>query len=204
MPILVLQIAFKMKRVLVFAFAVVVVASSQAQVINYTTALSWNTAVDYYQAITFTSLAPNVAVTNQYAGAGVNFQDAVTWGSSDFTDGIGIFNSGGSSPIEIDFTNNTTAFASDLLVGAQYSLYEGSSLIGTSGAFGSNTFAESFGGVTSTVAFDRVIVSNWAVAATPDLDNIYWGAAASAPEPVSMVALGIGAVSLLVRRRNLR
>src|ERR1035438_7638395 len=151
MPILVLQIAFKMKRVLILAFAFGAVASSPAQVVNYTTALSWNSAVDYYQAITFTSLSPNVSVTNQYAGAGVNFQDAVTWGSSDFTDGIGIFNAGGSSPIEIDFTNNTTAFASDLLVGAQYSLYEGSTLVGTSNAFGSNSFAESYGGVTSEI-----------------------------------------------------
>jgi hypothetical protein len=190
-----------MRRVLVISIAFGVAASSQAQVTNFTDFTAWTTATDYSQEITFASLGFNVVVTNQYAAVGVSFLDAVTFGSAHFGDGIGIFNQGGTAPIEVDFANPTTAFGTDLIVGAQYALFDGTTLVGTSNQFGSNTFAETFGGVVSTQAFNRVVISNWAIAATPSVDNIHWGAA-SVPEPMSMFALCAGIGALVARRRK--
>lgn len=191
-----------MKKLL-FGFVTAAVASaSQAVVFNYTDAISWQTAVDTYQSISFTSLADGTALTNQYAGAGVNFNGTTfitAIAPPIFEDGKGIWQQNQFGPIEISFTGLRTAFATDFPGAAQYDLYNGATLVGSSNAFGS-AGTGFFGGVVSTVAFNRVLVKDWA----DDLvfvDNIHYGNAA-VPEPASMIALGLGVSALVARKRR--
>lgn len=191
-----------MKRLLFGIAAVAVAAASQAAVINYTDAISWQTAVDTYQSISFTSLANGTSLTNQYAGAGVTFNGSTFILDSSapvFEDGKGIWQNGNAGSIEINFTGLRTAFATDYPGAAQYDLYNGATLVGSSNNFG-GAGTGFFGGVVSTVAFNRVLVKDW-VDDFVFVDNIHYGNAA-VPEPASMIAMGLGLSALIARKRR--
>lgn len=192
-----------MRRASFILGALAVVGSANAVVVNYTNAVDWQTAVDTYSSISFTSFGAGTALTNQYAGVGVLFDGNTTITAQAppiFVDGKGIdVNNGSSGAINITFTHDMTAFATDFPGAAHYDLFEGNTLVGSSDNYGGSGTGF-FGGVVSSVAFNKVAVTDW-FDNVVFVDNIHYSNAV-VPEPASMIALGVGLVAVIRRRRR--
>lgn len=172
---------------LMLATALVVPSSSQAATIGYTDLATFLAAAGSVDTIRFTEVPLGTVLTSEYPGLTFDGNDTTLSSGSFVTDGVGVRDVGGA--MTIDFAAPKFAFGVEFPGAARISLYLGASLIHTQD-FGSAGLGF-FGGLISTDAFDRVVVSDW-VDAVGFYDNLYFSAQAAVPEPGSMLLLAAG------------
>jgi hypothetical protein len=178
---------------------------SHGALVQYTNKAAWQAAAGTSTYIGFTEYPVGVIITNQYAELGVTFtdgDDSIDLGSTSYpTDGRGLMGHWGQfgfyKPITVQFDAPRYAVAADFVGGSIIKLYMGNQLVGQSGFF-VPAWTGPFGGVTSTVAFDRVVLDN---GATIGIDSLYFGAAVPGPGG-ALLLLAAGGVSARSRRRR--
>jgi hypothetical protein len=179
---------------------------SHGALVQYTNKAAWQAAAGTSTYIGFTEHPVSTIITDQYASLGVTFTDG---DDAIFTsdpgllpiDGRGLRGHWGQfgfyKPITVQFDAPRYAVAADFVGGSIIKLYMGNQLVGQSGDF-VPAWTGPFGGVTSTVAFDRVVLDN---GATIGIDSLYFGAAVPGPGG-ALLLLAAGGASARSRRRR--
>lgn len=178
------------------SFATALHGAAHAGVVQYTNKVVWLDAAGESTYIGFTEYAVGTTVTSQYASLGATFtdgDDSIFPGWASFpTDGMGLIGSFGDfgldRPITVQFDTPRLAVAVDFPSAVWMKLYAGSQLVGQTGTFVKG-FTGSFAGVTSSVAFDRVVFDN---DATIGIDSLYFGPAVPAPSAVGILVALVG------------
>jgi hypothetical protein len=180
-------------------------ANVQASIVTYTNQSAWEAATGPSTYIGFTEYAVGTPITTQYAPLGVTFtdgDDTVYPGGGvlfpiDSRGLIGDFGGFGfHKPITAVFDAPRFAVAAHFAGGSIIQLYLGSQFVGQTGIF-TPAFTGPFGGITSTVPFDRVVLDN---GSTIGIDSLFFGSAV--PGPGGFGALALASVCLRGRRRQ--
>lgn len=168
------------------------------QVTNYTDRNAWHAVADPVNEIRFNELDADIPLSTQYtASLGATFV------GNNFTVTSGIFLDlfgarGTDSFLTVQLASPTNSIAIDYAGAARIILYRGDTFVGSSEYFPGSS-AIRFGGVTSTVAFDRVHFTDWFLP-SPVIDNMYWS---NVPAPAGITLLG-GAIALTTFPRRRR
>ena len=194
-----------MKRpVLLSALGLVLETTSSAAAgfTEFTDFSTWQAATESLTTITFTEIAPAI-ITTQYADLGVTFTDGNDFSLCCFPesfvlDGAGL-NGGSNARITLAFDAPRTSIAAHYAGSIHYFLIANGQIIYESGVFFGSPPLGLFGGLTSTIPFDTVIIRDFDP--TVVIDNLYFGPPIPGPGALSMLAAGffIGA-----RRRRRR
>jgi hypothetical protein len=133
---------------------------SLAQVTEYTSRPAWESAVGSFQTASFSGYAAGTVITNQYSPIGMAFtqgNDTVLYSSAFVVDGVGV-NCGGD--MEITFSTPQHAIGCDFPGALKIVVYNGSTVVHSSSNF-AGSGSGYFGGLVSTAAFDRAVISDW-------------------------------------------
>lgn len=189
----------------VLAVALSSTVGAQAAIVSYTSKVDYLAAAGSQTEIDFTDLPDGTVLGSQYAAQGVSFTDGddrVDTAPALFSDGRGFFDgSGRAASVTMVFSSLITSFGVDFPGAAAFDLFDGSSLVGSSANFGGSGTGF-FGGVVSTVGFNRVVMRDWAF---PEgfYDNITFGSGGgTVPEPSTLLLAGAALVALGSRARR--
>ncbi|MFZ4509296.1 MAG: PEP-CTERM sorting domain-containing protein [Fimbriimonas sp.] len=192
-------------RALITGMVVVSASMASASLTNYTDESIWASDAGTYSTVDFVAV-PVGAIDAYYAGQGVTFEadDEAVELAFTFVDSKGAYSA--SNGLVVSFATPQYWVGTTFPGGNRFSLYSGTTLVGVSDDFG-GTGGGHFGGVWSTQSFDKVVIDDWFDLQTGQnnvyIDNLYFSdSPAPVPEPASMVALGLGAVALVRRRRK--
>lgn len=179
--------------------AIVVGASGEARALtaNYTVLADYLADTGPQIVIDFTEVITGTTVTTQYIGLGVEFADGndVTLPGSGFlSDGIGLDAAG---TIELVFSSPITSLGFDFPGAINIEIFDDTVSVGMSTDFGGSGIGF-FGGITSTVAFNRAIITDW-FDDSAFVDNMYFG---QVPEPNTATLLGLGLAGIAAGRRR--
>ena len=175
--------------------------TTQAAVTSYATKSAYIAAAAPQSEITFGEFPIGTIVTNQYAPLGVIFDD----GDDQIASGIGLFGDSVGVPaanntnglVTLSFASPINSVAADFPGQLNISLFSGATLVGTSATFGGSG-AGFFGGVQSTVPFDKALLQDL-FDNHVSIDNVYFQAI---PEPTELLgACAVAAFPLAARRR---
>ena len=168
-----------------------------AEVIEFRDKDEWIAAVGDYTTIDFTGFAEGTYITDQYADLGILFTDGDDWihRSQSYHDGAGLTSGNYPELIETAFWEAQAWLAVDYPGDVQFDLYSGSELIYTASFYAGG--AGNFGGVLSTVPFDRVVISD-PVDGFVYIDDLHFGV----PGPSTIAAMGM--LCFLSRRNRKR
>lgn len=191
----------------VWLSAMLIVSPVSGSLTVFTDHAAWDVAAGSATAIDFTGWETGTIITTQYEALGVTFigADDFIWNNPALfpSDGSGL--KGGylpdftPLPIVLEFDAPRSAIAANFKGSMGFELYLGGELIGASPPF-SSVLQGSFCGVTSTVAFDSVVITGPGNG-IPNLDNLFFGPAIPAPATTLLVA-ALGFVLPRRRRRG--
>jgi hypothetical protein len=179
--------------------------SAHASIVTYTNQSAWEVATGSSTYIGFNEYAVGTIITDQYQALGVTFTDGddkiVSGDAGIFpVDGRGLRGYWGQfgfhKPITAVFDAPRYSVAAHFSSGSIIQLYLGSQFVGQTGIF-TPAFTGPFGGITSTVPFDRVVLDN---GSTIGIDSLFFGSAV--PGPGGFGALALASVCLRGRRRQ--
>jgi hypothetical protein len=183
-------------------FCLLPATASFGAVVTYHSRAQWRAAVNnVYRTIDFTGYPESTLITTQYLSVGVNFTDATDYiniSGSYVNDGAGL-----ASPSFIDSHITVRFGVPQYWIGAdfpgelRYMLYQGSTLIYTSGVGGSGGTGF-FYGLVSDQWFDRAVLFRDGGAGCY-IDDLFYNAV---PAPGVLGALALVAVLPLKRRRR--
>lgn len=170
----------------------------ETPLLEYTDPVAWGGAAEATLSATFQGLVPGAVVTNDYALAGLTFSDGNDTASASpifQQDGEGL---DGNGSVTIDFAVPTLAVGVHFAGGLQIEVLSGTFSLGKSSQFGGSGTG-SFAGVSSSVPFDRVVLSDWGDDSA-EIDDVLWGGSV-APlradvDQVSLTAAGAQTFSL--------
>jgi hypothetical protein len=193
-----------MKKLVIVWVGLVICGAVPARALeSYTDLTAYNAAVGPHTVIDFTGLAAGTIPSDQYAGLGVVFTDGddrVRSESAFVTDEKGV---DGFGQIHLTFTSPVNTIGAEFPGGLTIDLYNGETLVGTSGDLG-GAGAGFFGGV-SGIAFDRAVLRD-PVDDRVFIDNLHFGVNGGVIPAPGAVVLGIVGAALtgwLRRRRGL-
>jgi hypothetical protein len=189
--------------ILAVTIAAIAVPASGA-IVHYTNQEEWEAANAGHTFIDFQGFPGGTNITDQYAPLGVSFVGGSEWVSNNWSkfpiDGWGLTGGfQGATPLIItaQFDAPRTAIGVNFLSGMQFTLFLGDAMIGTSATF-VQFDTGNFGGIISTLPFDKVTFKNPASGGS-DIDNLFFGAAI--PAPASLVLFALLGMSAARRRR---
>ena len=174
--------------------ALLISASAQAGVQEFTDKDEWIDAVGKFTTIDFTGFPEGTFITDQYADLGVLFTDGndtiQEWGG--FMDGHGLR---GSDTITLAFDSPQAYIAVDYPGAMKLELFSEGRLIYTSSDFG-DIGKGHFAGLLSTDLFDGALLYDW-VLGSVFIDDLHFGV----PAPGTLPLLALGALTRRRRRR---
>lgn len=167
------------------------VSSAHAGITQYTDRDAWFSAVGGEAAVTtigFDDLG-HAIVTDQYEHLGVIFDgDNGTVGPACTTYPQDCWGLRGQPDIIFDFVLSRDAVALHYPGDVQLDLYSDGVLIASPFFIGGPSGIDSFAGITAPFEFDRVVISNFALPAPANMDNLYF---VTIPAPGALVLVGI-------------
>jgi len=185
-------------RVFILIAATATAIPVQADVVEYTDADVWQSAVNgTYSTIDFTGFPDGTPITNQYANQGVTFTGPeFTFASTGFVnDGWGLH---GPAGVHFTFDSPQNCVAVDYPGGVKFQLFSQGVLVYTSTFFQPGGLGN-FAGLVSDVGFDEVYL--YKRSGFPNdvfIDDLHWGAI---PAPS---AIGLFLIASLPKARRRR
>jgi MYXO-CTERM domain-containing protein len=163
----------------------------------------WSAAAGDFATITFAELPPFSFVTTQYADMGLVFAD----NDGNWTEGpeyspypIDGFGLDGEGVVDILLSKQALGVGAHFPGGLRYRLYSAGALLYDSDLVGAGLYNNFRGVTSSSVAFDRVLITGFPFGGQVYLDNLYISFA-PVPSPAGAAALSL---LLLVARRRRR
>jgi len=174
-------------------------ASAAADITVFTDKDEWESAVGEFTTIDFTGFPHATPIDDQYSSFGVNFTAGERiFGPSPslfLNDGMGLWNNFAEPGIVAEFSQPMQWIAIDFPGFAAIDLYNGEKLVGKTGFLGVGG-GGNFGGLISTVVFDRAIIFDPFDDAVA-IDDLHFGPPIPTPG-----ALGLLAIAVLTSRRR--
>jgi hypothetical protein len=194
-----------MRTVFFLAVAVIVLlinhVQANAAVTEFWFRNQWQNAAGPHVTIDFQGYPKNTLIDDECDHLGLLFpdgNDVIDYDNSLLNDGVGLRSSDlVFGIITIDFDEHITAVGADFQGHMDIWLYADGALIWESTVF--SDAATRFGGLTSTVPFDRVLIRD-PTNGTVSIDDLYFGPPIPAPGGPFVVALA----ALSMRRRRSR
>jgi hypothetical protein len=172
----------------------VLVGSSDADVIEYDDLEEWMAAAGEFETISFTEFQSGTVITDQYAYLGVNFTDGLDVleccdeqsfpNDGSYLDGIG--------PITIEFDDPAIAFGVEFPGHVHAALFYGDEMVADLGFLGAFAGPGAFGGAVADEPFDRIVLTNPRFGDVA-IDDVHF--AFAVPGPPTLV-LFVGALSM--------
>ncbi|MDY7110195.1 MAG: hypothetical protein SYC29_16310 [Planctomycetota bacterium] len=170
----------------------------RAEVVEYDDKQAWEAAAGGFTTIGFADLPDGTWVTEQYADLGAHFVDGwdqVVYGEITFPeDGVGLV---GGEQIDIVFDQPMYWIGADFPGGMIVQLYLGGEMFYQSSYFGGTGYGN-FGGLLSTLAFDRAVLRDDDEYVA--IDDVHFGP----PIPAPPVLCILGGALVRVRRQRRR